>query len=73
MELLLLAINSTTKTYLNLFTIYLMEIKTEFLNAHTNEIDKLLSRCNNQKVIIYGLITLISLLTFGFVASLSLK
>lgn len=50
-----------------------MEIKTEFLNAHTNEIDKLLSRCNNQKVIIYGLITLISLLTFGFVASFYLK
>jgi hypothetical protein len=71
MELLSLAINFTTKTYL--FTIYLMEIKTEFLNAYTNEIDKLLSHCNNQKAIIYGLIALISILTFGFVASLSLK
>jgi hypothetical protein len=55
-----------------------MEIKTEFLYTYTNEIDKLLqsvamSRCNNHKVIIYGLIAFISLLTFEFVASFFVK
>jgi len=50
-----------------------MEIKTEFLGVYTYEIDKLLSYCNNQKLIIYGLIALISLLSFGFVASFFLK
>ncbi len=50
-----------------------MEIKTEFLDEYTNKIDKLLSCCNNQKVIIYALIALISMLTFGIVASFFLK
>ena len=49
-----------------------MEIKTEFLDEYTNEIDKLLSHSNNQKYNIL-LIALISLLTFGFVASFFLK
>jgi hypothetical protein len=50
-----------------------MEIKTEFLDAYTNEIDKLLSHSNNQSLIISGLIALIVLLAFGFVASFFLK
>ncbi len=32
-----------------------MEIKTEFLDAYTNEIDILLNYINNQKVVICGL------------------
>jgi hypothetical protein len=50
-----------------------MEIKTEFLDEYTIKIDKLLSHSNDQKMIIYGLIALISLLTFGFVFSFFLK
>jgi hypothetical protein len=50
-----------------------MEIKTEFLNAYTNKIDKLLSHGNDQKHIIYGVIVLISLLAFGFFSSFFLK
>jgi hypothetical protein len=33
-----------------------MEIKTEFIDEYTPKIDKLLNHCNNQKIIIYGLI-----------------
>ncbi len=50
-----------------------MEIKTEFVDEYTSKIDKLLNHSNNQKVIIYDLIALISLLTFEFVASFFLK
>ncbi len=50
-----------------------MEIKTEFLNAYTNKIDKLLSHSNDQKHITYGLIVLLSFLAFGFVSSFFLK
>ena len=48
-------------------------MKTEFLDAYTNKIDKLLKRCNNQKYIIYGLVTFILLSIFGFVVSFFLK
>ena len=50
-----------------------MEIKTEFLDEYTNKIDKLLNPCNNQKDIIYGLVTFILLSIFGFVVSFFLK
>ncbi len=46
-----------------------MEIKTEFLDVCTNKIDKLLNHFNNQKRIIYALITLIVISIFGFVVS----
>ncbi len=49
-----------------------MEIKTEFLE-YTNKIDKLLNYSNNQKHIIYVLISFILLLIFVFVFSFFLK
>ena len=50
-----------------------MKIKTEFLDAYTNKIDKLINHCNNQKLIIYTLIAIKMLLVFRFVVSFFLK
>jgi hypothetical protein len=50
-----------------------MEIQTEFVDAYTNKIYKLLNHSNNQKIIIHGFIALTSLLAIEFVVSFFLK
>ncbi len=48
-----------------------MKIKTAFMDTYTKKIDKLLTKCQSQKTIIYFLIAFILLLIFVYLFILS--